>query len=53
MATNNAAVAHKRQILKLKGEVLGHRVAIAQHRDKLTTKRTLLSSLQAKKPNQI
>jgi len=53
MAVNNAGVAHKRQILKLKGEILGHRVAIAQHRDKLSSKRVLLSSLATKKSNQI
>ena len=53
MATNNAAVLHKRTILKLKGELLGHRVSIAMHRDKLNAKRSLLSQLQSKKPNQI
>jgi hypothetical protein len=53
MAVNNAGVAHKRQILKLRGEILGHKVAIATHRDKLVNKRAILSSLNTKKSNQI
>ncbi len=48
MAVNKLAVQHERKKMALKSQILGHKVAIATHKENLQRKRAELSSMGSK-----
>lgn len=53
MAVNRLAVAHERQKMALKANILKTRVDIADKQTKLKVMKNELQSMKAKKPGQI
>ncbi len=53
MAVNKLAVAHERQKMALKGNILKTRVDIADKQSRLKQMKQDLMSMKAKKPGQI